>query len=159
MILTLLMDEESKAFFDAQRKLYFPPERNYLAAHIMIFHQFPNEIATHDFLASFEHESFKLTVTGLMNLGAGVAYRLESPELKTLYTSLRTHFKNVLIPQDQHGFRPHITIMNKTTPEDARALIAKLSSDFEPFIIHAVGMELWTYLGGPWRFERHFPFR
>lgn len=159
LILTLRMDEKSEAFFDAQRKSYFPPERNYLAAHIMLFHQLPNELATTHFLAGFHQGPFQLTVTGLMNLGAGVAYRLESPEVKTLQAALRTQFKDVLIQQDLQGFRPHITIMNKTTPEAARALIAELSADFEPFAIQATGLDLWTYLGGPWQFEQHFPFR
>lgn len=158
MILTLRVDDESQAFFNAQRKLYFPSERNHLDAHIMLFHQLPNEEAAYNFLTNFVCESFILTVTGLMNLGAGVAYRLEGPELKILHAFLSKHFKSALIPQDQQGFRPHVTIMNKTTPEAARTLIADLSLDFEPFSVRATGLELWTYLGGPWRHERSFLF-
>ncbi|MDN3598552.1 2'-5' RNA ligase family protein [Mucilaginibacter myungsuensis] len=151
------MDEESQAFFDAQRKLNFPPERNYLAAHIMLFHQLPNEAATYHVLTSVNQVPFTLAVTGLMNLGAGVAYRIESEELNLLHRSLSKQF--TLIPQDRQGFRPHVTIMNKTTPEAARALIAELSDDFKPFTFRATGLDLWTYLDGPWRFEQHFPFR
>jgi hypothetical protein len=159
LILTLRMDEESQAFFDAQRKLYYPPERNYVDAHIMLFHQLPNDGATYNFLASFISELFSLNVTGLMNLGAGVAYRIESQQLKVIHNSLSRNFKSVLRPQDQQGFKPHITMMNKTTPEAARALIAELSDRFEPFSVQATGLDLWTYLDRPWRLEQHFPFR
>jgi len=153
LILTLKLDKDSQAFFEAQRKKYFPPERNWLEAHLMLFHQLPNDHHTRHFLNGFIHELFVLQVTGLMNLGAGVAYRVESPALSALQRELSRHFAAMLIPQDRQGFRPHITIMNKTTPEEARELITDLSVNFESFAITAIGFDLWTSLGGPWRHE------
>jgi hypothetical protein len=106
LILTLKLDEESRAFFNAQRKQYFPPERNFLDAHLTLFHQLPAEPATYRFLTGLVHEPFSLTITGLINLGAGVAYRIESPELLALHKLLSVQFREVLILQDRQGFRP-----------------------------------------------------
>jgi hypothetical protein len=158
LILTLRLDTDSQAFFNEQRKLYFPTERNYLEAHLSLFHQLPNEKEVFDFLKNLDISAFQLQVTGLMNLGAGVAYRVDSPELIALRKSIAGQFSSYLIPQDQQGFRPHITVMNKSTPELARALLAELSVDFQQFSITATGLDLWSYLGGPWRHEQTFFF-
>src|SRR4029453_16066199 len=92
LILTLQLDERSFAFFDSQRRSYFPPERNFIPAHLTLFHHLPGK-----HLASIEHDieacasgqqKFTVEVTGLRSLGRGVAYVLESPELEVL----RRHF-------------------------------------------------------------------
>src|ERR1700761_9043843 len=114
------MDEESQAFFNAQRKRYFPPERNFLEAHLILFHQLPPEPATSKFLSRFKRQPFTLEVTGLMNLGAGVAYRTESRQLNLIFKELSRYFQEHLIPQDRQGFLPHNTMMNKTTTEAAK---------------------------------------
>ena len=38
IIVTALFGAEDQAWFDRQRKAFFPPERNYLAAHLTLFH-------------------------------------------------------------------------------------------------------------------------
>ena len=43
LILTLELDERSFAFFGAQRRRYFPPERNFIPAHLTLFHALPGE--------------------------------------------------------------------------------------------------------------------
>ncbi|GAA4329012.1 hypothetical protein GCM10023149_33380 [Mucilaginibacter gynuensis] len=158
LILTLSIDPDGQAFFEMQRKRYFPPERNFLAAHLNLFHQLPDDPATYDYLAGLRIRSFELNVIRLMHLGAGVAYRIDGPELISLHRMLSSHFSKDLIPQDRQGFRPHITISNKTTPENASELLKQLSGDFKPFKIQATGLDLWTYLDGPWRHERTFSF-
>jgi len=60
LILTLKLDEESQAFFDKQRALYFPPERNFLKAHLTLFHQLPDEPETLDYFSNFIHDSFEI---------------------------------------------------------------------------------------------------
>lgn len=158
-ILTLRMDAKNQAFFDKQRALYFPPERNFLKAHVSLFHQLPNDISTKQQLEKVKQSPFTLKITGLQNLGAGVAYKVESEALQDLHRQLSACFKDELIPQDRQRYRPHITIQNKVTPEQAKALIEKLNADFEPFEIQGVGLDLWTYLGGPWQFEAFYPFK
>ena len=158
LILTLRLDEVQQAFFNQQRKLYFPPERNYLDAHLTLFHQLPDIPEVRDFLLGLDITGFDLQVIGLRNLGAGVAYLIDSADLSALRKKVAVKFSKYLIPQDQQGFRPHITIMNKTTPEQARNLLAELSVDFQPFTVKATGLDLWAYLGGPWRHEQTFSF-
>lgn len=158
LILTLRLDKQSQAFFDSQREKYFPPERNYLKAHFTLFHHLPNETEITDYLKTVKQEAFEIQMTGLMNLGAGVAYRLQSQELMALRDSLKQHFTGKLTPQDQQGFRPHITIQNKVLPAQSSALLATLSETFQPFPIQALGLDIWTYLGCPWRHELSIPF-
>jgi hypothetical protein len=43
LILTLRMDERSQERFDRLRETHFPPERNYLRAHLTLFHKLPGE--------------------------------------------------------------------------------------------------------------------
>ncbi|WP_345211785.1 2'-5' RNA ligase family protein [Mucilaginibacter gynuensis] len=158
LILTLRLCASDAGFFNTQRKLYFPAERNHLEAHLMLFHQLPAEPATYHYLSDLRHPGFFLEVVGLMNLGAGVAYRMDSPELLALHRSIKAHFDPSLIPQDRQGFRPHVTIMNKSTPAKARELLAKLTPGFRPFAVEVTGLDLWTYLGGPWQHATYFSF-
>jgi 2'-5' RNA ligase len=97
------------------------------------------------------HPAFELQFNGLINLGAGVAYKAESQNLHMLHKNLRTSFLKDLTPQDQQPLRPHITIMNKSTSEHSRALLALLSKGFDPFIAKAIGLYVWVYMGGPWQ--------
>ena len=158
LILTLRLDAQSQAFFDEQRQIYFPPERNFLKAHLSLFHQLPNTPNTRQYFQSVKDQKFTMQVTGLFSLGGGVAYRLESPELLHLRKTIANHFADVLIPQDRQGFRPHITIQNKVLPQQAKQLLHTLSGTFSPFTVQTTGLDLWTYLGGPWRHEVFYPF-
>lgn len=153
LILTLRLDFKSQAYFDAQRALYFPPERNFLTAHLTLFHHLPNVDATHAYIANLKYPAFVLQISGLMLLGAGVAYSIESPSLQRIHRRLSVHFSSMLTRQDLQPFRPHITIMNKSTPEKACSLHASLTATFKPFTAEGIGIDTWTYLGGPWRFE------
>lgn len=159
LILTLRLDTESQAFFDQERERYFPQERNYLKAHLTLFHQLPNDLQTFELLTSIPHKFFEIKVIGLMNLGGGVAYRLESTVLMGLHKKLSSAFADALIPQDRQSYRPHITIQNKVTPQQAKTLLAKKITEFQPFNIAAIGLDVWTYLGGPWKHETFYPFR
>ncbi len=89
-------------------------------------------------------------VAGLINLGRGVAFRIESPVLADIRDHVADRFASTLIPQDQAGWRPHVTVQNKVKPAEARALLDALSSTFQPRPITLSGLALWRYLGGPW---------
>jgi hypothetical protein len=158
-ILTLGLDASSQDFFDKQRESYFPRERNYLKAHLTLFHQLPPLPQTFAFLQQLDVQPFDMQVVSLMKLGAGVAYRIESDGLMRVYQNIKQHFSPYLIPQDKQPFRPHITIQNKVAIPQAEALFNRLNEDFKPFIINGNALQLWTYLGGPWRYEHTFSFR
>ncbi len=154
LILTLKLDDESQAYFDEQRQRHFPPGRNFLRAHLTLFHQLPNDDGTKAYLADIVHPIFFLQTIGLMHRGAGVAYSIDSPDLHILHQKLSNHFASTLTPQDLQPFRPHITIMNKSTPEKAHSLLQSLSTTVKLFAIQGIGLDLWTYLGGPWRYQQ-----
>lgn len=158
LILTVGLDRKSQAFFNANRRMYFSPERNFLHAHLTLFHRLPYDPATHAYLDTLEIPSFEVNVCGLRNLGAGVAYDLKSLDLQRLYKKLQVQFQDELSPQDHQLFKPHITIQNKVKPEAAKKLLAELQADFEPFRVNTVGLDLWEYLGGPWRHSFSYPF-
>lgn len=162
LILTLQLDPASQARFDALRKAHFPPERNYLDAHLTLFHALPGDRrpAVEDVLVEMARDTpvLSLPVTGVQSLGRGVAYGLESTALKALHRQLQQRWEPFLTPQDRQGLRPHITVQNKVTPEAAKVLKAHLEADYEPFTAQGTGLVLWAYMGGPWQRLREFPF-
>lgn len=162
LILTLALHDEDQARFDRLRQLHFPPERNFIPAHVTLFHHLPGEeMATVQ--AELEGRAaaqapFGVAVTGLRFLGRGVAYELQSPELSAFRRALAGRWAQWLTAQDQQGFRPHVTIQNKATPEAARALRDAMQAGFAPFSVRATGVLLWRYLGGPWQEASRHPF-
>ncbi len=162
LIVTLLLDPESQARFDRLRSLHFPPERNFLAAHVTLFHHLPPEradvIAADLAAVSSPTERFTVSATGLHSLGRGTAFRLDSEHLIRLRGTLARRWEDQLTAQDRQGFRPHVTIQNKVTAEAAKRLLGLLSAEFSPFQVTAVGLGLWRYRGGPWDAAGSFAF-
>lgn len=161
LILTLTLNEEASDFFTQQRTTYFPPERNYLQAHLTLFHHLPhveNDIIDALTEISKHQNDMDLQVTDLMSLGYGVAYKIKSQELLDLHQYLQTQWEPFLKAQDKQKLRPHITIQNKVTPEVARETEKELKETFSPFQIKGTGFSLWEYLGGPWKLYHQFPF-
>ena len=162
LILTLQMDERSQERFDSLRELYFPPERNYLNAHLTMFHKLPGELEAEISVdlreARRRRAPITLSATGLRYLGRGVAYELSSPELVALRRELAKKWEPWLGTQDRQGFKPHVTVQNKVPPERARALHEQLLATFSPFEVGGVGLSLWRYLGGPWEPVATYPF-
>ncbi|WP_293741201.1 2'-5' RNA ligase family protein [uncultured Pedobacter sp.] len=153
LIVTLKMDEKSQAFFDGKRRAYFPSEKNFLEAHLMVFHQLPFNAETISFLKAFRFPRFVAKATGLMKLGRGVAYQVECAEIKQLHQLLAKHFYPVLSAQDRQGYWPHVTIQNKVSPETARLLFDSLNSNFVGFNVGIEAVQVFSYLGGPWQHE------
>ena len=153
IILTLQLDSNSQAFFNAQREKHFPPQINYIGAHLTLFHNLPGE----EFEAVLktlgrrcaEQHPFPLSVLGVMKLGRGVAYRIEAEPLMTLRANLAADFAPWLTAQDKERFRPHITIQNKVAPHEAQALFEHLNDGFKSFESIGEGVQLWRYEGGP----------
>jgi 2'-5' RNA ligase len=148
------MDESSQEHFDRLRALHFPPERNYLSAHLTLFHKLPGEreaeISAELREICQDREPFTLAARGLRFLGQGVAYELSSPELLALRRELARSWELWLSAQDRQDFKPHITVQNKVSPDRARALQKELQASFTPFEIVGLGLSLWRYLDGPW---------
>lgn len=162
LILTLTLDTASQQYFNKLRQQHFPPTRNFLAAHVTLFHHLPGAeyaaIAEHLARVAAAQVPITLAVTGLRFLGRGVAYNLENAELRGLHRALQTHWQAHLTPQDQQKLNPHVTVQNKVDPAIARALYAELAASFAPFEATGTGLQLWAYRGGPWEALQTFAF-
>lgn len=163
LILTLKIDSASFEFFDDLRRKYFPPQRNFLAAHVTLFHHLPGdklvEITSNLEEISDQTVIFSLEFTKWRFLGKGSAMAIESAELLRLRTRLSKLWEADLTAQDRQKFQPHITVQNKVAPGEARLLFEKLSTDWQTQTGFGEGLTLWHYVAPEWELEREFLFR
>jgi 2'-5' RNA ligase len=163
LILTLAFDDAAFAHLDGLRWRHFPPERNFIPAHLTLFHHLPGaeqaRILT-DLAAEGLHQPFfAMQAVNVRFLGRGVAIQLQAPELLPLRQRLAAAWAPWLGAQDRQPFRPHVTVQNKVAPSVARELHDLLAAKFEPFPVEARGFLLWHYRGGPWERAAAVPFR
>ena len=160
-VVTLEIDDEAQDRFDRERAALFAPGRTQVGAHVTLFHAVPGaaEPAVLAALAAAAaaREPFPVEVVELMPLGRGVAYRLRSAELLALHAELRRAWWDQLSPQDRQGFRPHVTVQNKVSPELAGLTLTRLRQGFAPFLVTARALRLWRYDGGPWTHHQRLP--
>lgn len=154
LILTARMEPRAQAYFQKLRALHFPVERNVVPAHVTLFHHLPgaevDAIIGRLKAVGRGTPLLRVEVAGVRSLGRGVAFDLRSPDLEDLRDELAEAWSTLLIPQDQLGFRPHVTVQNKVEAREAKELLAELSADFRPWSFVIDGLLLWRYLGGPW---------
>lgn len=159
IIVTAVIAREDQAWLDAQRRAYFPPERNLLAAHLTMFHHLPPSLAdeVRQRLGDLARGGVPAArIAGLSSLGRGVAYRIDSAELEDRRAWLADCWADVLTPQDRAPWRPHVTIQNKVEPAQARAFLHRLKADFRPRPLSIAGFASWHYRSGPWeKLSRH----
>ena len=161
-VLTVRLDAATQERFDALRRAHFPPGRTAVGAHVTVFHALPAGGQTPDavgaVLAELAPAPSVVAVTGVRSLGRGVAFTLEAPGVAVVRAALAREFAGRLTPQDAQPWRPHVTVQNKVTPAEARALLAELTSTFAPFTTTAEGLDLWHYRGGPWERAAGYAF-
>ena len=162
LILTLDLDSTSAQRFEALRRAHFPSERNFLPVHVTLFHALfgEHEETMLDELGGLcaQISPFAVRFPCLRRLGRGVAAELAAPELLALHQRLAAGWRPWLTRQDAQPFQPHLTIQNKVTPDEARALFEDLSATWTIPNGQASGLRLWHYLGGPWALVEAFPF-
>lgn len=153
IIVTALIGAPDFAYLDGLRRTHFPPERNVLRAHFTLFHHLPPSCA--DELKQLLRDEARgndpqARLSGLINLGGGVAFRIESPDLEDIRARIAERFAPMLLPQDRNPWRAHVTVQNKVKAPQARALLDQLSADFRPRPLALSGLAAWWYRGGPW---------
>ena len=163
LILTLMLDDDTFAIFDNLRREHFPSERNFIPAHITLFHALPGQekdciIKTLDDTCS-RTMVFTVHFNSVRFLGGGVAIDADSDFLKSLRNNLASEWVSWLTNQDRQRYRPHITIQNKVSPNSARLLFNAIKDNWEAMEGRGIGLLLWTYIGGPWSHERSFFFK
>ncbi|MGQ0659563.1 2'-5' RNA ligase family protein [Sphingosinicella sp.] len=144
------------------RRKHYPAERNQVPAHLTLFRHLPptmeDELGRRLAIATASPRPAAI-VAGILDLGGGTAFRVESEALAAIREALAEAFHGLLIPQDQAPWRPHITIQNKVETKKARALQQRLAAGFIPRPLAIRGLAAWRYRGGPWEPIREWPFR
>lgn len=162
LILTLKLDQTTFEQVNTLRQQYFPAERNFISAHVTLFHALPGdqESAISQYLQRLctQTSSIALSLPTLRFLGNGVAIELVSPELMQLRQTLAESWSDWLSAQDQQGYRPHITIQNKVAALEAQRVYGQLLEQWQPLQGYGEGLLLWHYQGGPWTLASEFSF-
>ncbi len=162
-IVTAALPADIQGWAEGLRRAHYPPERNHLHAHVTLFHAFAPSLL--DELVRFlpritgEFAAPQAEITGLMDLGTGTAIALASPQLLALRSVIADHFRGSLTAQDLHEPRPHITIQNKVTKREARALQAALAPTLTQRRFAFPALELHLYKGGPWELIKRSALR
>lgn len=163
LIVTAELPAELQARANGLRRAHFPPERNYLDAHVTLFHAIPAhcEEELRQVLKTFagEYAPVPAQLLGIMSLGGGTALKLQSPDMLALRARIAERFHGMLTGQDQHMPRLHVTVQNKVSSKEAKALQAVLEPQIMPQDFAFRGLSLFRYLGGPWEALGNWRFR
>jgi hypothetical protein len=153
---------DDHGWLEGLRRAHFPPERNQVPVHLTLFHQLAPSLGAElkDRLGGFSSlPPPRASITGIMDLGQGTAFRVVSEELQAIRAELANAFRGMLTPQDRAPWQPHVTVQNKVLRRDAIALQKELKSDDFPRPLAIRALASWRYLGGPWEQVRTYPFR
>lgn len=105
IILTLKFDVSASHLLNMLREQHFPPERNFLPAHITLFHALPcdQEAAIRATLATLYAATpvIKLSLPTVCFLGRSVAIQVESPALIAVRKRLAEQWHDGLSAQDR----------------------------------------------------------
>ena len=162
IIVTALFGQADNGWLQDMRRAHFPPERNQVPAHLTLFHQLPSSIEdelTRRLVDLARLPPPQAIISGIMDLGTGTAFRVESPQLTQMREGLAQALHGLLGPQDRSPWSPHITIQNKVPPREAAALQKQLQALFQPRPLAINGLATWRYLDGPWDPIRTHIFR
>ena len=163
LIMTAQLPQDLHAWATGLRTAHFPPERNHLAAHVTLFHALPGfceaEVIQHVRQLAKEFAPVEARIVGVMSLGGGTAIGLESEGILRLRAMLAEHFHGLLTDQDAGGKRLHITVQNKVSRNEAKALQAELAPQVEERAFAFRGLGIHRYEGGPWALVDDVNFR
>lgn len=161
-VLTLEMDGEAFAAFDALRRRFYAPERNLVPAHVTLFYRLPGErsreVKALLRAVAFREKPLDITVGEARALERGVAFFLDAPRLNALRDQLSDEWWPWLEDDDKVRFQPHVTIQANVSEAEARRTIAGVRG-LAPRRMRGVGLRLWRYRDGPWEHAELFRFR
>lgn len=163
LIVTAQLPATLQSWANGLRKAHFPPERNYLDAHVTLLHALPYHVldeakALLSRMAA-QHGPVKARLADVMDLGTGTAFVIDSPDMMGLRNDIADHFHGLLTLQDDQVPRLHVTVQNKVLRKDAIALQKIFQSGFVPRSFNFAGLALHHYLSGPWNDAGRWSFR
>lgn len=163
LIVTALLPADVQAWADRLRKMHFPPHRNFLSAHVTLFHALPPGVLdeARDLLRNLAAHTIapRAFLESVMDLGGGTAFRIRSEGMMDLRARIADHFHGMLVAQDSGRPRLHVTIQNKVARPEAQQLQGVLQHDFVPREFAFAGLALYHYRGGPWEDAGRWAFR
>ncbi len=161
LIMTALFDPQSFDALDGLRRRFFPAALNRVPAHATLFHHLPGAelraISTLTAARCAATGPMDFTMAATRFLGRGVAFEIDCPGLVALRSGLAAAWKGWLTAQDAQGYRPHATIQNKASSDEARDARRRLDAVL-PIAGRIEGLALWHYRGGPWEEAGRFAF-
>lgn len=162
LIITAEFGAADFAWLDGLRRQHYPATRNRVPAHLTMFRSLPPaaESEVRRVLSRACADSApQAIISGLMDLGGGVALRIRSDDLDQLREAMAEHFHGLLTPQDSGGWVPHVTIQNKVERGAARELLRMLETTIELRPLSIRGLSLFRYDEGVWRPVAGYVFR
>lgn len=166
-VLTIKLEDSLSGPMNEMRQKHFPRRLNKTPAHLTLFHALPHsqvkEIEQGLLQLSASTTPFHVTTGGPFRMRKGVGVNVDAGyrDMKEVHSQLRGQWVSFLSEQDQGGFRPHWTVMNKVDEEEEveqalGAVRRELSRSAKEG--QAVGLELWRYDRGNWIWANEYPF-
>ena len=153
LIVTAELGGTDFAWLDALRRKHYPAERNRVPAHLTLFRSLPPgaEAEIRRVLGRAASAAPpRAMISGLMDLGGGVAVRVRSDELDDIREEMVDHFHGLLTAQDSGGWVPHVTVQNKADRGAVREVLRTLEEHIEPRPLNIRGLLLFRYDDGHW---------
>jgi 2'-5' RNA ligase len=162
LLITAELPADVLAWADALRRAHYPPERNRLRAHVTLFHALPPsaEGEIRRLLAELASAPApEARTNGVMDFGKGTAIAIECRAMVMLHGEIAQRLHGLLTAQDAQPLRLHVTVQNKVTPQEAKALQAELAQTLVARSFRFKGFGLYGWHDGLWNPKREFPFR
>ena len=169
-VLTLLTDDAHQKRLTALRKEYFPPKLNKLGAHLTLFHALPESKLESTIIPTIkqvaaEWQPFGVNAAKPFRMKRGIAISVPKNQggdlARKVHGALLGAWEGEgwLSEQDAGGMRAHYTIMNKVDDEgDVVDAMEKLSASWKGDRGTVVGLGLWRYEKGYWKWVEAFKF-
>ncbi|MEJ2869288.1 2'-5' RNA ligase family protein [Actinomycetospora sp. OC33-EN08] len=161
LIVSAVLAPDAQDELDALRRRYFPPDRLHVGAHVTLFHALPGHLLD-DVRAALARATRRrpppIRVDEPFPMGRGVGLRLRSRELEDVREEIARPFRDDLTDQDARRWRPHVTIQNKVTPDEARRTLETVRESHTRRDTHVETLALWHYRGGPWAAAGEYRF-
>lgn len=162
LIVTARIGPPDFAWLDELRRLHYPPERNRVPAHLTLVRTLPpsaEDEAARALARAAAGRAPAATLSSIMELNSGVAFRIRSPDLERLREELAAQFQGLLSAPDRNGWIGHVTIQNKAPPSETKRLLQALRAMFVPRPLAINGLQLVRYREGKWEEARSWSFR
>jgi len=163
LILTAQLPADLQGWAERLRRQHYPPERNRVPAHVTLFHTLPpgaeSELRRVIARLAADTPAVPARIGGIMDLGQGTALRIDSPAMLDLRDDIADFCHGLLTAQDQARPVLHVTIQNKVSKQDARALQSELYQSLEVIDFRFAGLALHQYDEGKWIELQQWRFR